>query len=395
MAVITGLAAGAAARASAPPIAPIANPAGPGAMGSSVVTSATGETWLSWLEPVDAETWSMKCARFDAAHAAWGPTRIVAQGKGWFTNWADFPTLAVDGNRLTAVWFVENPGASGHHASYAARFATSGDGGVIWSEPQPITKESQSVEFVVLQPIANGRVLAAWLDGRDHAQGQALYSRVLDETGSDLLVDPLVCDCCQLTMTEAQGAVTLAYRGRTKDEVRDMRVAQFSGGKWSKPTELHADGWKIAACPVNGPQLAAHGPSLGAAWYTAAGENPRVFAAHAAGNGTFGRAVQINVGRAVGRVDSVMLPDGRLLLTWLEASNPGKAGGLFLRSLAPDGTLGNPVLIAPAATARSAGFARITLLAGGKSLLLTSTDSGEPSRIKTLLIALSGVDAGK
>ena len=239
------------------------SPAGLGAMGSSLASSAEGEHWLSWVEPVQGGQHALKCARFDVARLQWGEARLVAKGAGWFVNWADFPVFAAQKGRLTAAWFVTSPGAGGHHGeSYHAEFSVSTDDGKTWTAPQPLTRESDSVEFVALQPLTDGRLLAAWLDGRARKTGkdrQALYARVIGETGADTLVDDSVCDCCQLSFVPTGDGALLAYRGRSAEEIRDMRVAQFRNGRWEKPQVLHADGWKIAGCPVNGPQLAASG----------------------------------------------------------------------------------------------------------------------------------------
>lgn len=374
----------------------IPTPSAPGAMGSSLVMGPDGTAWLSWLEPAGGENWALKFSRFDAALQRWGDARLIAQGANFFVNWADFPVLAVQPDGMTAVWFVNNPpGAHGHHGeTYHAVFSVSTDGGATWGPPQPITGESDSVEFVALQPLRDGRLLAAWLDGRARAPGsdrQALYARVLGAPGPDTLVDGFVCDCCQLSFvpTTAGGAL-LAYRGRTRDEIRDMQLARFDGRTWSPPAPLHADGWKIAGCPVNGPQLAEDGDRIGAVWFTAPDNQARVLARVSADAGqTFGPAVRVDLGRPQGRVDSVLRADGTLVMTWLESvgKEPDQPGGIYLRTLAREGELSEPRLIVPASTSRMSGFPRMLLL-GGRQLLLTSTQDGDTSRLRTLLVNL-------
>lgn len=375
----------------------IYTPSGPGAMGSSLTQGPDGTTYLSWLEPVDDNMWALKFSRFDAALQRWGEARTIAQGADWFINWADFPQLAVqrDG-RMTAIWFVNNPaGGHGHHAAtYRAVHSISTDSGVTWSPPQPVTRESNSVEFVALQPLRDGRLLAAWLDGRARAAGndrQALYARVLGIPGPDMLVDGLVCDCCQLSfVSTSDGGALLAYRGRTPDEIRDIRLARYDGKSWSAPTALHDDGWKIAGCPVNGPQLDRSGDRLGAVWFTAAGDQPRVLARVSDNTGeTFGPVVRIDLGRPQGRVASVMLADGTLVLIWLESTGQetSRQGGLYLRSLSPDGKLSEPQMLAPSSTTRTSGFPRM-VLSGKRQLLLTCTQDTESSRVMTLKVDL-------
>ena len=334
----------------------------------------------------------MKVARFDTARGGWEKPVTAARGANWFINWADFPALAAQGNRLTAVWFVNSPGGDDH--AYHAQVGVSADAGKSWSAPAPLTRESQTVEFVALQPLPDGRLLAAWLDGRGrtgHHGKQALYARTIGTNERDVLVDESVCDCCQLSLAASGDAVWLAYRGRTADEVRDMRVAAFRAGKWTAPQTLHTDGWKIAACPVNGPQLAASPQGVAAAWFTAASGEARVFAGRTAPGGTsIPNPQRIDLGRPQGRVDTVLLPDGRAVVTWLESTVGDKLGGIYARTLSPNGELSAPILLAATTTARASGFPRIALLPGGSPsrVLLSYTRDGEPRQVATALITL-------
>ncbi|MBI2813264.1 MAG: exo-alpha-sialidase [Opitutae bacterium] len=385
----------AAAETTAP--ASIPAPSAPGAMGSSLAPGPDGAAYLSWLEPADNANWALKFSRYDAARQRWGDARLIAQGADFFVNWADFPVLAVQADRLTAVWFVNNPGGGPGRqgATYRALHSVSTDGGEHWSAPQPVTGASGSVEFVALQPLRDGRLLAAWLDGRAHAAGsgrQQLYARMLGAPGPDVLVDGSVCDCCQLSFVPTtDGGALLAYRGRTNDEVRDMRVARFDGKNWRAPTALHADGWRIAGCPVNGPQLAECGDRIGAVWFTAADNQARVLARVSDNAGdSFGPLVRVDLGRPQGRVDSVMLADGTLVMSWLEMTgkDTGRQGGIYLRTLSLAGRLSEPQLVAPSSTSRMSGFPRM-VLRGGRQLLLTGTVDGEPSQLRTLLVELN------
>ena len=206
-----------------------------------------------------------------------------------------------------------------------------------------------------------------------------------------MLVDGSVCDCCQLSFVPTtDGGALLAYRGRTKEEIRDMQLARFDGQAWSRPATLNSDGWKIAACPVNGPQLAECGDLIGAVWFTSPDNQPRVLARVSDNAGeTFGPVVRVDLGRPQGRVDSVMLADGTLVLVWLEMTGKesGKQGGIYLRTLSLEGKLSEPQMVAPSSTSRLSGFPRMILL-GGRQLLLTYTQDAEPSRILTLRVDL-------
>lgn len=386
---------GAVASPAANPVVAVAALVAPGAMGSSLTLAPNGTSFLCWLEPAGGEVWAVKFSRFDPARRDWGTAQVIAQGLGFFTNWADFPqfVIARDG-RLTAVWSVNNPAhhaatVGGHHGpGYRAVYASSADGGATWTPELPVSDESLPVEFVALQPLRDGRVLAAWLDGRNHDRS-ALYARVLGAPGPDVLVDSSVCDCCQLSFvpTTDDGAL-LAYRGRTRDEIRDMQLARFDGQAWQRPVTLNADGWKITGCPVNGPQLAECGDLIGAVWFTAADNQPRVLARVSDNAGdSFGPVVRVDLGQPQGRVDNVMLADGTLVMTWLEMAGKetGREGGIYLRTLSLEGRLSEPLLVAPSSTERMSGFPRI-VLQGKRQVLLTCTREGPVSRLATFLI---------
>src|SRR5690606_40682603 len=62
------------------------------------------------------------------------------------------------------------------------------------------------------------------------------------------------------------------YRDRTVDEIRDIHVARLEDGAWRTLPAVHADNWKIAGCPVNGPAIAATGNDAVVAWFSAAND---------------------------------------------------------------------------------------------------------------------------
>src|SRR3546814_12280852 len=81
-------------------------------------------------------------------------------------------------------------------------------------------------------------------------------------------------DVCSSDLT-ARGPL-LAYRDRTVDEIRDIHVARLEDGAWRTLPAVHADNWKIAGCPANGPAIAAVGNDAIVAWYSAANDVPNL-----------------------------------------------------------------------------------------------------------------------
>lgn len=354
--------------------------------------------WLATLAP-GAETWS--------------EMRLIVSTPLLMENWADFATLVVgtDG-QLWAQWFQRQPGEESH--GYDGWFARSADGGSSWSVPAPLGHE-----FVSLAPLSGGRVLSVWLESarvrdpnaprvkRDpnaprptkdpsapYAPSMRLKSRLLAPDGATLqewIVDPDVCTCCQTTLASLpDDHVLVAYRGHLPDETRDNWVARFDGATWEKPRTLHDDGWKIPACPVNGPAADASGERTAVAWFTAAAGVAKVQAKLSPDGGrTFGPALPIDLGRPIGRVDLVSLADGSAVVSWLEARTENNAAGLYVRRLFPDGSLSAPLQIAATSAVRASGFPRMATQPGDHQPVViswtdaTPADPGDPKSAAT------------
>lgn len=355
---------------------------------SSLHTGPDGTVYLTFAGPGRTEgeraLWLSTLAP-GADPDAWTAPRVIASTPLLMENWADFASLTVGSDgQLWAQWFQNQPGEDAH--GYSGWLARSRDGGATWSEPAPLGHE-----FVSLAPLSGGRVLAVWLEStrvrdphaprpkRDphaprppkdpnapYAPSMRLKSRLLAPDGAtlqDWLVDPDVCTCCQTTLAVLGGdRVFLSYRGHTRDEVRDNLFAVFQRHAWSQPRVLHADGWRIPACPVNGPAADARGEAVAVAWFTAAEGVARVQAKISRDGGlSFGPAIPLDLGRPIGRVDLVNLGDGSSLVSWLEAATEANAAGLYVRRVFPDGRLSAPRLVAATSAVRASGFPRMAI----------------------------------
>lgn len=372
-------------------IASVSTPGGPGASGGSFAKGPDGGVWLCWIEPVAAEgEHVLKFSAFDRSASRWAAPRTIAQGKDWAADGADTPTLIVQPEgRLTAAW----------PAGTRVLVSQSPDHGATWSAPQPLTRESDSVEFVSLRPLADGSVLAAWLDGRGKKTHgpQQLFSRIVGSAQPDTLVDASVCDCCPTALAAfPDGSALLAYRGRDAEGVRDIVTARYVDGQWEKARERSRDRWIIEGCPVNGPRLAVDGPRVAKVWFTAAYEQPCVLVASSSDAGSvYTRSMRADLGQPLGRPDVVLLRDGSQLITWLEQggkANGSETAGLYLRRFSAAGATQIPVRLAAIADVRSAGHPRIALVKDfddtAAQFVVTLTRAGEPSRIETLLVTL-------
>jgi hypothetical protein len=377
------VAAHAADRKPLPAIEPreVASPAGAGAVGASLTVAPDGGCWLSWVEPGRDGVNTLRFSTLDRTANTWRAARAIAAAASITLSAADFPQLAIDGaGRALAVW------TDGRGGAWQSE---SRDGGATWSRPAGWTRASDEVEKFSFTTLADGRILAAWLDGRGRKAGgntQQLYARIVGDEIGDMLVDASVCDCCQTTLTAfPDGTALIAYRGRTAEEVRDIRVARFRGRSWDEPRPLNNDDWRITACPINGPRLASDGGRVAVAWFTAADNEPRVLASFSPDAGTrFLMPLRVDRGQPAGHADTLILHDGALLVTWTEND-----GSVWLRRINPDFAANDPVALAPPGTVATRVVPRLALVrdyAGGHAPAEFVAAFATTSGLRTLLV---------
>lgn len=384
--------------AAAPFTRDLAAPAPADSQCSNLTSAPDGTLHLTWSapSPTPGER-ALFLSTLAPSAAAWSEPRAIVSTPLLMENWADFASLAVgtDG-ALTAQWFQKIPGDTARHG-YDGWFSRSTDGGQTWRAPARLGHE-----FVALAPLSAGRILAVWLENggpaataasdhtHGHARGMKLLARLLAPDGSslgDFTVDPDVCTCCQNTVATLPGdRVFIAYRGHTADEIRDNKFATFdlATRKFTAPATLRDDGWKIAACPVNGPAADARGDALAVAWFTAAEGKPQVFARLSTDAArTLAPPVRLDLGRPLGRIETVILADSSALFLWLEIGTAANAAGIYARRLYPDGKLSAAQLVADTVQARTSGFPRAALRPNGR-VVMSWTQAGDKNSVRTL-----------
>jgi len=217
-------------------------------------------------------------------------------------------------------------------------------------------------------------VAAFWLDGRHVPEDAAmsLYAALLNATPGarfETRIDERVCDCCQTdAVALADGTLLVVYRDRSEAEVRDIAIVTgriADGLQFDEPRSLHADGWKIDGCPVNGPAIAASSETVAVAWFTiGADQKGRVLLAFSAdGGASFSAPLRIDGGtETAGRVDVVFV--GELaLVSWLERE--GERYAWKCRLAERTGRLGATTVIAPVDGERDDGFLRMVAIGDG------------------------------
>jgi hypothetical protein len=362
---------------------------------------------LSWLEPTPRGHALRVAVRQDTGWAVLGP---VVEHDSLFVNWADFPSVVPLSNGSWLAHWLQKTAPSAY--AYHVRMAVSRDSGRTWGPPFSPHGDSSATEhgFAAIASWGDGAA-SVWLDGRNmsashppahpptrppagggpgggvEGSGGAMTLRFTTITGDgapapDLEVDARVCDCCQTDLARTRHGLVAVYRDRGDDEIRDVAVVRLVNDRWTSPRPVAADGWRIAGCPVNGPQVAARGDSVVVAWFTAAGEILQVKAAFSADGGDrFGPPVTVNEGRPAGRVDVVWWGSGALV-SWLEETPT--AGMVRVRRVRPVGAMDPAITVATTSTARASGFPR--MVAAGDLALIAWTEPGDSGGVRVALL---------
>lgn len=365
-------------------------PAPDGAAQPDLVAGPDGTLLLSWIEPRKGGH-TLRLARHGTG--GWSVPREISEGDDWFVNWADTPHLAATADgALWAHWLRKSAAAT---YAYDVVLSRSHDGGDSWSAPIAVNLDGTPTEhgFVAMWPAGPSALGIAWLDGRATAGGEgghgghgggmmtlrtARFDAALARHGETRL-DASACDCCQTSAAATTDGHVVAYRDRTRDEIRDIAVVRHAGGKWQEPRIVHADGWKMPACPVNGPSLAARGGTVVVAWYTAAGGVPRIrVAASRDGGATFGAPAEADAGEAVQGRLALALGATRAWLAWMREDAQGQS--LQLARFDPEtGVLQDTLAVARVAgRGRGTGFPQLALDRDGAHLVWTDVVDGRP-----------------
>jgi len=352
---------------------------------------------MSWFEPGEGGGHALRFARLTGD--AWGAPVTVASGDSFFVNWADFPALvALDADRL-AVAYPWRSAADTYAYDVMIRF--SADGGATWGPPiRPHTDGTATEHGFVTLLAEDGALRAVWLDGRKfagagghdgHGDGpgpeMTLRTARVGADGAledETLLDPRTCDCCGTAGIVTAAGTWIVYRDRSDSEVRDISLARRAGGTWSAPEAVHADGWEIPGCPVNGPALAASGGHAAIAWFTEARDTAAVLAAFSRDGAPFGAPVRIDGGDPLGRTGVAVLDDGSAVVSWMELA--ADTAEVRLVRAGPSGRDGEPLTLARTSPRRSSGFPQ--LVRSGDRLVCAWTEPGAPSAVRVAAVPL-------
>jgi hypothetical protein len=368
---------------------------------SVVADSKRGQFVLSWQSKDAAGCSALKLATLKPG-AKLSAISQAGQGCNWFVNWADFPSVGIADNGDWLTYWLQKSADSAY--AYDIHMVRSSNQGSSWQPPFKINSDNTQTEhgFVSLAPAGGDKMLAVWLDGRkmasetaaasdphanhgsaEHAHGDAmtLRSAVIGSKGSmspEMEIDANVCSCCNTDLARTGAGTksmhTLVFRDRSDAEIRDIGLAHFSNGAWKSEGVIHADNWKIAGCPVNGPAIATHGNDTLVVWATMQGDALSVRARSLMGKPGEFLNLETSAG-VLGRVDAAPWGKSNWLVSWLGAGKAGRAT-LYLAELDEGLKIIRQQALLDLPAGRNIGMPRLATL-GGKHAVLVWTEAAE------------------
>jgi hypothetical protein len=326
---------------------PLANPSADGSVQPNWSAAPDGSAILSWVEPVKNGGYSLRYAIRKGA--AWSEARTVIAGRHFFRHPAEAPEVIQIGDKLWLAHWVENVKESSD-AEYI--YVSSSVDGVHWSAPLMANRDRGEVQHGLVSMAASGPNEASlfWLETPKGDDGPGYLMRtVVDASGKGIKEERLdddVCDCCPTAVARTAKGLIVAYRDHTPDNIRDIAVLRFENGKWAPSKIVHADNWRLDACPVNAASVAAKGDHVALAWFTGATEPAKVQMLFSDdGGATLGKLIPVSTGPALGNTSLALTDDGGAIVSWLER-NAGGDARLLVREVSPAGVAGPVVQIA-------------------------------------------------
>lgn len=332
-------------------------PAQAGSGQPDLALAPDGRVLLTWISSIPGRRPALMYVGMAENGHWYSSARSVVVGDSLMVSWANVPHIAQTADGVLWIQFMQKRG-EGHAGDIA--LARSSDGGFNWSTPIAVNDDGVEAEhgFAAMWPATRDSIGVAWLDGRDnveqdmhhgapdkahdkamhHGGSTALRAAVFDlnlQRSGESVIDAKTCDCCQTEIAATSRGALLVYRDRSDKEVRDIAVARYDGKAWGKPVPVHADGWVMPGCPVNGPAIAADGANVVVGWYTEAGGKPTMQLSRSTDAGdSFAAPVVLEQGDAVQGRAAVALDAQQAWALWIREDANGQS--LWLSRRTPD-----------------------------------------------------------
>lgn len=253
-----------------------------------------GEVMLSWTEKNVEGVTSFCLATSKDKGKSFSEKKVIFAGTGIANSRMmrakvltkkDGSLVAVFSNRGESAAPVQaqsqaSPPQSGRGGGRSSNifYCVSKDGGSTWTSPVSVDSDPKQgivrgfFDAIILP---NDEIAVAYL--KDVANSTKHEERdlrmVVTKNGMfqpERVIDPVVCDCCPISMLmDANGALNIIYRDNN-DDVRDMAkmVSTDNAETFSKSQILYHDNWKINGCPHSGAVSSIAGKGALFAWYS-------------------------------------------------------------------------------------------------------------------------------
>jgi hypothetical protein len=180
-------------------------------------------------------------------------------------------------NELYVTWSAAKPVPAGGLFASDLYLSRSLDSGRTWDSNVRVNEDraiSHSFESLAVAP--DGTVLVAWIDSRANDRAATYLARVAERgtrvAETQRLEAGETCVCCRVDLNSGPGeTVAVMWRKVFPDNIRDMvlAVSRDGGRRFTAPALVHADQWKITACPHRGGAVATDARGrFYAVWYT-------------------------------------------------------------------------------------------------------------------------------
>lgn len=287
---------------------------------------------LSYLGELNDSTYGVFYSQLE--NDQFSSPKLITQGSDWFINWADFPAIAQNKGVLM-VHILQK--SSPDTYAYDVKLNVLSKGQEDWKTGLNLHQDSTQTEHGFVSAIASSdsTFFITWLDGRNTGGGghdghgavgaMSIRAAELDLQGNvtwDELLDARTCDCCQTSAAMTEQGTVVVYRNRSDREIRDIAITRQVDGHWTEPMIIHADGWEIKGCPVNGPKVAAMNNTVLVGWFTDVNQSSQVKLAFSSDAGASFAAPQL-IGESgdMGRVDLALLDEENGLVSWMGMEN--------------------------------------------------------------------------
>ena len=357
------------------------------------LTSNNGSLALTWISSDKDMNASLIFRQFK--NKQWTNSQTLAIGSDWFINWADFPTHAINGDRVLTSYLKKS--ASGTY-TYDVFLNLQKLSGEKIKEDFILNTDGFKAEhgFVSIAEGNNEGFFITWLDGRNtvekelngnHKPMTIRFAEIT--TAGDIVneieLDSSVCDCCQTSITNTDKGPIVVYRDRSDKEIRDIYVTRNIDDGWETPVPVYNDEWEIYGCPVNGPKVVSNSNNLAVSWFTVADGKPSVNLSFSESYGSsFSNPIKINDYTAIGRVDVAFLNDNEVLVSYMEVDDVGTY--LRLKKVSIDGTVSKPITISKIDSGRNTGVPQLEIL-DNEIFIVWTVFENDNNQLKTVKLS--------